>query len=205
MRIVYLNSIKPSRQSALDTRNSSFLEIFNVRLCHLLWHGMPIIIRYRIWPVHITRLPIYVLVRHVSAAQARRDRASLAARVRGLDSDFLVLAVRKFDDASKWLNLGVFPESGVFGRDAPFRGHGRGSTIVRASPRRIIPPRWARCHGVWWPSSAEYWHIGEASTRKSACGYLIGGVLRNTMMRFCSVTPLILSGSKSFGGPEPSG
>jgi len=31
--------------------------------------------------------------------------------------------------------------------------------------------------------------MGETSTRKSACGYRIGDILRNTMMRVCSVTP----------------
>jgi len=80
------------------------------------------------------RLPIYVLVRHISVAQPRRDRANLTTGVRELDSDFLVLAVREFDDASEWLNLGVFPESVVFARDAPFGGHGRGFDHCEAVP-----------------------------------------------------------------------
>ena len=52
----------------------------------------------------------------------------------------------------------------------------------KPGPRVMIPPRCARCQGVKWPLSAEYWHSGER------------------MMRFWKVRPRRVRGWKSFGG-----
>src|SRR2546422_7331670 len=39
------------------------------------------------------------------------------------------------------------------------------STITRAAPPTARLPRWTKCQSFAWPSTQEYWHIGETTTR----------------------------------------
>jgi hypothetical protein len=61
------------------------------------------------------------------------------------------------------------------------------SIIERPGPREIIPPRWAKCQGVWWPFWAEYWHRGLSR------------------MRFWRVRPRMVRGVNTLGIGFPFG
>jgi hypothetical protein len=164
------------------------------------------VIWYRTRSVHIVRPPIDVLIGHISTAQPRCDSTGLSARVRELNADPLILAVRKFDDASQWINLRVFPEPGVFGRDPVFRGYGCRFDHGKAGPSQNDSAQMGKMPGsvvaVFGRVSAKR---GELHTNISNAANTDGYAPRDTTMRICNITPLILRGQKSLGGCEPSG
>src|ERR1700730_1831819 len=87
-------------------------------------------------------------------------------------------------------HLGVILPSGVIAV---------ASTVTTAAPPTAREPRWTKCQSVEYPSSEEYWHIGETTIR---CGSVTPRIVRGanrgtavslaeTAVAFCAVTDML--------------
>src|SRR2546421_12013123 len=143
MRVMDFNDVEPCLKGPLHRRHKSSLELLNVLFCHRSRLWIPVTEGQRTRRFHSIRPPPNSLYGCVSHTQPRRNRTRLAPCMSELDPNLLPLAMRKLYDSPEWSDLAVFPQTGVFGRDAAFGEYGgcfdkseTGATRDNAAPVR---------------------------------------------------------------------
>ena len=93
-------------------------------------------------------------------------RTCLASGMRQLNARPAALAMNERDDSGEFRDVLILPDAEVLRGDAPMGRHcgGFGKDQSRTCPPRAFA-RWTKCQSLAKPSSLEYWHMGETTTR----------------------------------------
>lgn len=196
--VVDLDGVEASGERALGGSSPSGLEVLDVLEGHLLGVAEAVAVWDGAGGLDVVGPAVDVLSSDCAHGDPGGNGGGLATSVGKLDTDLLVLRVGEVNDLLHGLDLAVLPETAVLGCDTSLRDNGldpistlvgpmRGgeqtvaSTMANPGPLEMIPPRWAMCHAVWCPFSAEYWQRGLS------------------MILFCMVKPLSFNGVYSLG------
>ena len=120
VRAMNLNHVEPSLDRTLRGISKRRDDLLDPLLRQLLRDDPPVRERDRARAVHLVRPAALVLERGRAHVDEGRERGRLAAGVRELDRDLLVLGVRELDDLGPRGRLLVRPDSSIFWGDAAF-------------------------------------------------------------------------------------
>lgn len=126
MGIMNLNKVHTSLDSPLHGRYPVGLERLDITLGHFLGNGEPVREGNVGRAFHVIRPPAYFLGGHFRHAKPRCNGTGFPSRVRDLNPDNLVLAVRELNHPPHRLDLAILPESRVLGCDSAFGFDGCG-------------------------------------------------------------------------------
>lgn len=118
------NHVKASGQGALDSNNPRFLEMFDVILSYCFGCGKPFV-RDIAGCQDIVGPAVDIFTSNSSVAQPWRNCAGFPPGMIKLNTDLLVLTVRKLNNPLQWFDLRVLPQARVFRRNPPFRRYRR--------------------------------------------------------------------------------
>lgn len=144
--VVDLEHVEANVEGALDGRRPVFLELLNVLLRHLLDRGVFLVPGDWTGAVHVVGPAVDILGRDLAGADPRSNGGGFSSGVCNLQADFLPLAVSEVDNPLQRFLLRVFPQTTVFGCDAPFwvdrsrLDHGEaGSTLNDTAEMSQVP------------------------------------------------------------------
>ena len=118
MRAMDLDYVEPGPNRPLRRVRKALHDASDALLGEGLRHRVRLIVRQYARAVHLVRPAALVLERGRAHVDEGRERGRLAAGVRELDRDLLVLGVRELDDFGPRGGLLVRPDSGIFWGDA---------------------------------------------------------------------------------------